>query len=402
MADPPSQIHFDVFLSHNSRDKAAVIKLAQKLQANGVKVWLDVWELRPGQPWQDALADIIATTRAAAVLVSKDGIGPWEDIEMRACLDEFVKRRLSVIPVLLPGCPEIPTLPLLLRQFTWVDCRDGVEEEVFSRLVWGITGVKPAATQSANLVKQKEKQLSARTDSGHGANESIERFVHAKHGQETVLGPIALEDALEYFSQQHSQLNLQVQNNNPSQQESTSERLKDVVRYLWLRSHGNFSALVRMSADLGIDTTQSTPPVNRLAVPLADSVQALWNAEAMQEMYDFTFNADYFDKLDVEWACIWIRSGMIDLANHFLKPSPSKPEPTPEYFVSALPDALDKYFKQREKNYDHQQAWAISAIQTGDPQLLRLVGEHMLYLQLRKDKRIVHDDAMNKPVRFSS
>jgi hypothetical protein len=37
---------FDVFLCHNSEDKPAVIEIAQQLQQNGLKPWLDVWELR--------------------------------------------------------------------------------------------------------------------------------------------------------------------------------------------------------------------------------------------------------------------------------------------------------------------------------------------------------------------
>ncbi|MFZ4704157.1 MAG: SUMF1/EgtB/PvdO family nonheme iron enzyme, partial [Candidatus Methylumidiphilus sp.] len=123
--------------------------LAKRLQANGVKVWLDAWELRPGHPWQEALAEIIETTRAAVVLVGKDGLGPWENAEMSACLDEFVRRKLPVIPVLLPDCPSEPDLPLLLRRFTWVDFRKGSEEEGFSRLIWGITGKKPSMVQSA-------------------------------------------------------------------------------------------------------------------------------------------------------------------------------------------------------------------------------------------------------------
>jgi formylglycine-generating enzyme required for sulfatase activity len=62
---------------------------------------------------------------------------------MRACLDGFVKRRQPVIPVLLPGCPQTPQLPLLLEQLTWVDCREGKEEYGFYQLIWGITGKKP-------------------------------------------------------------------------------------------------------------------------------------------------------------------------------------------------------------------------------------------------------------------
>ena len=157
MAEQPSPI-FDVFLSHNSKDKPAVIALAERLVAANVKVWLDVWELRPGQPWQEVLEDIIVHTRSAAVLVGKDGIGPWENREMRALLNQFVRRGLPVIPVLLSDCPQQPELPLLLQEFTWVDCRWGKEEEVFDRLVWGITGVRPQSIPAARAGLSNENK----------------------------------------------------------------------------------------------------------------------------------------------------------------------------------------------------------------------------------------------------
>ena len=134
---------FDVFLSHNSKDKPTVRQLAQALQKRGLQVWLDEEQLVPGRPWQEALEEIIQTTRTAAVLVGKDGLGPWEIPEMRACLSEFVNRRLPVIPVLLPGAPTKPELPLFLRAFTWVDLRGGLTDDGLDRLQWGITGSKP-------------------------------------------------------------------------------------------------------------------------------------------------------------------------------------------------------------------------------------------------------------------
>ena len=137
-------ISFDVFLSHNSKDKITVRKLAQALEERGLRVWLDEEELIPGRPWQEELEKIIQTVRTAAVLVGKDGLGPWEIPEMRACLSEFVDRRLPVIPVLLPDAPTKPELPLFLRAFTWVDLRGGLTEGNFNRLVWGITGSKRA------------------------------------------------------------------------------------------------------------------------------------------------------------------------------------------------------------------------------------------------------------------
>lgn len=137
---------FDVFLSHNSTDKLMVREIGLALRARGLRVWLDEWELVPGMPWQEATEEIIQTVRSAAVLVAKDGLGPWEVPEMRACLREFVHRKLPVIPVLLPGAPTTPSLPLFLQQFTWVDLRSGITTPGgLYRLEWGITGRKPAS-----------------------------------------------------------------------------------------------------------------------------------------------------------------------------------------------------------------------------------------------------------------
>jgi nucleotide-binding universal stress UspA family protein len=136
---------FDVFLSHNSSDKAAVREIGTRLKARGLRVWLDEWELVPGRPWQEAMEQVITSVKAAAVLVGRDGIGPWEQREMRACLTELVERGLPVIPVLLPGVPGQPELPLLLRDLTWVDLRSGLTEQGLDRLVWGIRGSRSEA-----------------------------------------------------------------------------------------------------------------------------------------------------------------------------------------------------------------------------------------------------------------
>ena len=134
---------FDVFLSHNSKNKAAVRKLAEKLRERHIKVWLDEEQLVPGRPWQSALEDIIRTTGSAAVIVGPDGLGPWEEPESRALLSEFVRRRIPVIPVLMPGATHKPTLPLFLNEFTWVDLRDGLTETALDQLEWGVTGRRP-------------------------------------------------------------------------------------------------------------------------------------------------------------------------------------------------------------------------------------------------------------------
>jgi hypothetical protein len=141
---------FDVFVSHNSRDKPAVIELGEALRARGLRVWLDAWELVPGRPWQEAVEEVISTVATAAVVIGRDGIGPWEEPEMRACLDQCVQRKMPVIPVLLPGAGAKPKLPLFLAQVTWVDLRDGLTDDGLDRLEWGVTGIRPVGRPAVN------------------------------------------------------------------------------------------------------------------------------------------------------------------------------------------------------------------------------------------------------------
>ena len=44
----PDNFAFDVFLSHSSHDKSIVRPLAERLRQDGLRVWFDEWELRPG------------------------------------------------------------------------------------------------------------------------------------------------------------------------------------------------------------------------------------------------------------------------------------------------------------------------------------------------------------------
>ena len=40
---------YDMFLSHNSKDKPRVRKLAERLCAQGLRVWFDDWVIRAGE-----------------------------------------------------------------------------------------------------------------------------------------------------------------------------------------------------------------------------------------------------------------------------------------------------------------------------------------------------------------
>jgi nucleotide-binding universal stress UspA family protein len=130
---------FDVFLCHKGEDKQAVKEIGEKLKEHGILPWLDEWELRPGIPWQPLLEEQIERIKSAAVFVGKSGIGPWQQQELYAFLNEFVNRGCPVIPILLPNIPSEPQLPVFLKGMTWVDFRQP-DPDPMERLIWGITG----------------------------------------------------------------------------------------------------------------------------------------------------------------------------------------------------------------------------------------------------------------------
>lgn len=130
---------FDVFLCHNGKDKPLVKQIGEKLKERGFLPWLDEWNLQPGLPWQRALEKQIGKIKSAAVFVGKDGIGPWQQVELEAFLRKFVNTGRPVIPVLLPDVAREPQLPLFLEGMTWVDFRVS-DPDPLSRLIWGITG----------------------------------------------------------------------------------------------------------------------------------------------------------------------------------------------------------------------------------------------------------------------
>ncbi len=134
---------FDVFLSHNSADKPLVELIAKRLKAEfGLNPFLDKWNLIPGKTWPKELERALDQSATTAVFLGAGGNGPWHDQEMQRALVKAVKthEEYRIIPVLLPGADDSQVSGFLgLR--TWVDFRDGVDDELaFKRLVGGIKG----------------------------------------------------------------------------------------------------------------------------------------------------------------------------------------------------------------------------------------------------------------------
>jgi len=139
---------YDVFLAHASPDKDDVERIARRLhEEEKLKPFLDRWHLIPGNDWIDELGESLDASRCCAVFFGPDGLGPWENEEVRDALTRRDRDRgFRVIPVLLPGAvmPDRGKLPLFLNRLHWVDFRGRLDDpRAFYLLVCGIRGVAP-------------------------------------------------------------------------------------------------------------------------------------------------------------------------------------------------------------------------------------------------------------------
>ena len=148
-----AQSQFDVFLAHNSLDKPQVKMIAQKLKRRGLKPWLDEEQIPPGRPFQDEIQQAIPLAKSAAIFFGLQGLGSWQSWELRALITSCVKRKIPVIPILLPGVSSLPEHLVFLEQFRWISFTEGVgDENALEELVWGITGQK--STQLSNSTEK--------------------------------------------------------------------------------------------------------------------------------------------------------------------------------------------------------------------------------------------------------
>jgi hypothetical protein len=143
---------YDVFLSHNSKNKADALKLKDLLQKQALTAWIDIHELRPGDLWQSRLTSGIKASKSIAVLVGADGLGSWQSEEVQYALTLAEKDKRSVIGVLLPGAPELrqSDLPWAVQNRTIVDMRAGLDGSGLELLIWGIRGRKGDAAPISN------------------------------------------------------------------------------------------------------------------------------------------------------------------------------------------------------------------------------------------------------------
>lgn len=141
----------DLFLSHSSRDKVFVRKLAEDLTFCEIDVWLDEWELQVGESLYDRIGDALERSRFTGVVLGNNfSDSPWARSELKQALArERRSRPGSVLPLICGDCE----LPPFLEDKVYIDFRIDYHGALV-RLAGALHGVSRLRVEEAVRVCQ--------------------------------------------------------------------------------------------------------------------------------------------------------------------------------------------------------------------------------------------------------
>lgn len=112
----------EVFLSHSSRDRRFILKLAGFLRSHGIDAWYAEHHITGAQDWHDAIGRALKRVTHLAVVLSPNSVrSTWVYRELVYAL---VRRRFDgrIIPILHRTC-DVERLSWALESFQQIDFR---------------------------------------------------------------------------------------------------------------------------------------------------------------------------------------------------------------------------------------------------------------------------------------
>src|ERR1019366_1838948 len=124
----PNDFQFDVFLSHSAKDKAVVRDVAARLKQDGVRVWLDAEQIKPG----DSIPAKIETGLPHSALQSLA-------FSLQPLLRAQLNQERRFIPLRLDDAP----IKGSLTQFLYINWRPEDRQKEYVKL---LDACRPSAT----------------------------------------------------------------------------------------------------------------------------------------------------------------------------------------------------------------------------------------------------------------
>ncbi len=181
-----------VFLCHATEDKKEVRKLSQRLQADGIDVWLDEEKLLPGQEWRHEIPQAVRDSDIILVCLSKQSTTKEGYVQKEIALaldiaDEKPENTIFIIPLKLEEC----NLPGRLRRFQSADYFvDGTYQRLLKSFELRANIVKakisPNEEKAPEIIQEKPVPRKEKTP----INSPIKRGVPVPTGQTPAGMPI--------------------------------------------------------------------------------------------------------------------------------------------------------------------------------------------------------------------
>jgi len=112
------QFAYDVFLSHNAKDKPAVRELAECLKQDGLRVWFDEWVIQPGDSIPLKIEQGLEQSRTLILVMSQNAFtSEWVTLERHTVLFRDPTNAERSINLELASQPEYRRLRTLASSF---------------------------------------------------------------------------------------------------------------------------------------------------------------------------------------------------------------------------------------------------------------------------------------------
>jgi hypothetical protein len=105
---------YDVFLSHNSKDKPLIERLVARLRGRGaaLDVWFDKDNLKYGDSFLEEIPLALRNSKAVIFCIGEHGLGEWHEAEMKLSMDRKRTKEIRFFVVLLPPVENLPNEPI--------------------------------------------------------------------------------------------------------------------------------------------------------------------------------------------------------------------------------------------------------------------------------------------------
>jgi hypothetical protein len=124
---------YDVFLSHSSKDNTVVHAVAERLRLDGLRVWLDDWEIRPGDHIPAKIEEGLEHSRVLVLCMSAHAFGSdWAILESHTFrFKDPLNKERCFIPLRLDAAP----IKGSLAQFSYINWLPDDQEQAYAKLL---------------------------------------------------------------------------------------------------------------------------------------------------------------------------------------------------------------------------------------------------------------------------